>query len=155
MFSSLDSSSLYTSTVQLGPSSPPSSNAALLLHPCLQTSYPPFRPLGIFFLCTLPTSSCSWLFSYISYFLFSLTRSEFFNAMLEVFEPGTLNYHILPRLILKILYVFRNPALTHLLLSGFSALRSDRTHSRSGILSPDITHTSGGVIIFVGQGLSF
>ena len=40
-------------------------------------------------------------------------------------------------------------------IPGFSALRSDRTHSRSGILSPDIMHTSGGVIIFVRQGLSF
>ena len=37
----------------------------------------------------------------------------------------------------------------------FSALRSDRTHSRSGILSPDATHASGGVVIFVRQGLSF
>ena len=40
-------------------------------------------------------------------------------------------------------------------ISGFSALRSDRTHSRSGILSPDTTHASGGVVIFVKQGLSF
>ena len=37
----------------------------------------------------------------------------------------------------------------------FSALRSDRPHSRSSILSPDATHASGGVIIFVRQGLSF
>ena len=37
----------------------------------------------------------------------------------------------------------------------FSALRSDRTHSRSGILTPDATHASGGVVIFVRQGLSF
>ena len=37
-------------------------------------------------------------------------------------------------------------------ISGFSALRSDSTHSRFGILSPDVTHTSGGVIIFVRQG---
>ena len=36
-------------------------------------------------------------------------------------------------------------------IPGFSALRSDRTHSRSGILS----HASGGVITFVRQGLSF
>ena len=34
-------------------------------------------------------------------------------------------------------------------------MRSDRTHSRSGILSRDTTHASGGVIIFVRQGLSF
>ena len=40
-------------------------------------------------------------------------------------------------------------------ISGFSALRSDRTHSRSGILSPDATHASGGIVIFVRQGLSF
>ena len=40
-------------------------------------------------------------------------------------------------------------------IPGFSALRSDRTHSRSGILCRDATHASGGVIIFVRQGLSF
>ena len=40
-------------------------------------------------------------------------------------------------------------------IPGFFDLRSDRTHSRSGILSPDTTLASGGVIIFVRQGLSF
>ena len=40
-------------------------------------------------------------------------------------------------------------------IPGFSALHSDRTHSRSGILSPDTTHASGGVVIFVRQGLFF
>ena len=40
-------------------------------------------------------------------------------------------------------------------IPGFSALRFDRTHSRSDILSSDTTHASGGVIIFVSQGLSF
>ena len=39
-------------------------------------------------------------------------------------------------------------------IPDFSALRSDRAHSRSGILSPDATHASGGVVIFVWQGLS-
>ena len=34
-------------------------------------------------------------------------------------------------------------------------MRSDHTHSRSGILSPDATHASDGVVIFVRQGLSF
>ena len=75
--------------------------------------------------------------------------------MLEVFEPGTLNYFTSFRLILSTLSAFRNPILTHLPLSGFSALRSDRTHSRSGILSSDTTHASGGVVIFVRQDLSF
>ena len=36
-----------------------------------------------------------------------------------------------------------------------SALRSDGTHSRSGIFSTDVTHASGGFIIFVRQGLFF
>ena len=40
-------------------------------------------------------------------------------------------------------------------IPGFSALRSDCTHSQSGILSCDATHASSGVIIFVRQGLSF
>ena len=40
-------------------------------------------------------------------------------------------------------------------IPGISTLRSDRTHSRSAILSPDTTHASGGVVIFVRQGLSF
>ena len=40
-------------------------------------------------------------------------------------------------------------------IPGFSALRSDRTHSRSGILSSDTTHASGGVVIFVRQSPSF
>ena len=39
-------------------------------------------------------------------------------------------------------------------ISGFSALRSDRTHSRSGILFPGATHANGDFIMFVRQGLS-
>ena len=41
-------------------------------------------------------------------------------------------------------------------ISGFSTLQSDHIHSRSGILSSDITHASGSVVIvFIRQGLSF
>ena len=40
-------------------------------------------------------------------------------------------------------------------IPGFSALRSDGTHSQSGIFPTDVTDASGGVIIFVRQGLSF
>ena len=40
-------------------------------------------------------------------------------------------------------------------IPGFSALQFDRTHSLSGIISPNAKHASGGVIIFVRQGLSF
>ena len=38
-------------------------------------------------------------------------------------------------------------------IPGFSALRSDGTHSRSGIFSTDVADASGGVIIFVKQSL--
>ena len=40
-------------------------------------------------------------------------------------------------------------------IPGFSVLRSDRSHSRSGILSPDAKPPSSGVIIFIWQGLFF
>ena len=40
-------------------------------------------------------------------------------------------------------------------IPGFSALRSHGTHSRSGIFSTDVAGVSGGVIIFVKQGLFF
>ena len=74
--------------------------------------------------------------------------------MLEVFEPGALHYTFFNP-ILSTLSAFRNPILTLLPLSGFSALRFDSTHSRSGILSPDATRANRSVIIFVRHGLSF
>ena len=40
-------------------------------------------------------------------------------------------------------------------IPGFSALRSDRIHSRSSILSPDDPPARSGVIILVRQTLSF
>ena len=147
--SSSDSSDMYTSTVQ---SSPASANAALSPQPRLQTSYPPsahhISP-------PLPSHQRPLLLAFLLPPLLSLTLSGFFNEMLEVFELGTLNYSTFFHPILSTLSVFRNPILTPLSLFGFSALRSDRTHSRSGILSSDTTHASGGIVIFVRQGLSF
>ena len=46
------------------------------------------------------------------------TFSEFFNGMLEVFEPETMNYFTFFRPILSALSVSKNPILTHLPLSG-------------------------------------
>ena len=40
-------------------------------------------------------------------------------------------------------------------IPGFSALQSDGSHSQSGIFSTDVTNASGGIIIFIKQGLSF
>ena len=126
MSSSSDPSSLYTPLLKLAHLAP-SPNAALPPHPRLQTSYP---------------------------LLVSLTCSGFFNGMLKVSMLAALNSYILSRLILLTFYAFRNRILTY--LSGFSALRSDRIHFRSGILSPDNLRASGGVVIlFVWQGLFF
>ena len=88
--------------------------------------------------------------------LHSLTFSRLFNGMLAVSESRVLNCHTFFCLIPLTLSVFRNLTITHLPLSGsLDSLRSDRTHSRSFILSRDATHASGEAIIFVRQGLSF
>ena len=51
--------------------------------------------------------------------LLPLTLSGFFNGMLEVFEPGALNYFTFSRPIQSILSAFRDPILTPLPLSRF------------------------------------
>ena len=113
---SSDSSDMYTSTVQ---SSPASANAALSPHPRLQTSYspsarsisPPSAPP--------PPSLAPGFSSAPSASTPSLTLSGFFNGMLEVFEPGALNYFTFFYPILSILSAFRNPILTPLPLCRF------------------------------------
>ena len=113
--SSSDSSDMYICTMQ---SSPASANAALLPHPRLQTTYSPSA--HYIFSPSYPTTvPCSWLFFCTSFLHSPLTLSGFFNGMLEVFEPGALNYSTFFRPILSILSVFRNPILTPLPLSGF------------------------------------
>ena len=161
---SSDSSDMYTSTVQ---SSPASANAALSPHPRLQTSYPlsthsissPSAPpppsLAPRFSSTPPASTLP------------MTLLGFFNGMMEVFEPGALNYSTFFRPILSTSSAFRNPILTHLPLSGFlDSLLCDLivlvfcdliVLIIPGLvfLSSDTTHAIGGVVIFVRQGLSF
>ena len=146
---STDSSDMYTSTVQFSPSS---ANAALQLHPRLQAFYPPSAHFVSSSSAPSLAPSCPSTSPASS---LPLTISGFFNGILEVFEPEALNYSTFFCPTLLTLSVSRNPILTPLPLSGFSALRSDRTHSLSGILSGDATHAGGGVIIFVRQGLSF
>ena len=51
--------------------------------------------------------------------LLPLALSGFFNGMLEVFEPGALNYFTFFYPILSTLSAFRNAILTHFPLSGF------------------------------------
>ena len=113
---SSDSSDMYTSTVQ---SSPSSANAALPPHPRLKTSYSSSAHSVSSPSAPSPPSLCSWLSFCASCPLSSLTLSGFSNGMLEVFEPGALNYFAFFCPILSILSAFRNPILTHLPLSGF------------------------------------
>ena len=112
--SSSDSSDMYTSTVQSGP---PSANAALSPHPRLQTSYPTSAHFISSSSVPSPPSLAPGCPSVP--FLPPLTLSGFFNEMLEVFEPGALNYFTFFCPILPTLSASRNPILTHLPLSGF------------------------------------
>ena len=157
MNSSSDSSSFYISTPQSGPSGP-SANAALPSDPTPLNLLSPFRTLRIFCLCTLTAASCFWLFFYTSCFLFPLTPSGFFNEMLGISEPGALNFYTLFRLIPLTPLVSRNLILIYISLSGFqdSLLCDLITPTPSpSIFSTDTTQVSGGIIIFVRQGLSF
>ena len=85
-----------------------------------------FRPLCIFFLCTLSSTSRSWLSLYTSCFLFPLTHLGFFNGTLVVSEPGALNFYTLFHPTPLTLSVSRHLISTHLPFSGFlDSLLSD------------------------------
>ena len=143
---------MYTSTVQSGP-------PLLMLNSRVTLVSKPLIPhLPILYLLPLPLHHRPLLLAVFLCLLpplLPLTLSGFFNGMLVVSVPGALNYFTFSRPIQPTLSAYRNLILTLLPLSGFSALCSDHTHSRSGILSPDAMHASGGVVIFVRQGLSF
>ena len=113
---SSDSSDTYTSTVE---SDPP----LLMLHSCPTLVSKPLIPhLPILYLLSLPSHHRPLLLAILLHLLpplLPLTLSGFFNGMLEVFEPGALNYFTFFHPILSTLSAFRNPILTHLPLSGF------------------------------------
>ena len=146
---------MYISTVQ---SSPASANTALSRHPRLQTSYPPSTHYFIFSLCP-PSPSlapCCPSAPPASYPLSDSLRVLQWNAgghrarsteLLHFLSSHPADLICIQESNLNSSSSFRIP--------GFSALRSDSTNPRSGILSRDATHASGGVVIFVRQGLSF
>ena len=149
---SSDSSDMYISTVQ---ASPASANAALLPHPHLQTCYPP----SAHFISSPSAPSPPFLFLAVLLCLLPPLPPDFLRVLqwnaggLQARSTELLHFFFRP--ILSTLTASRNPILTHLPISRFSALRSDRTHSRSGILSLDTTHASSSTVIFIRQGLSF
>ena len=113
---SSDSSGTYTSTVESGP-------PLLMLHSCpTLVSKPLILHLPILYLLPLPSHHRPLLLAILLHLLsplLPLNLSGFFNGMLEVFEPGALNYFTFFRPILSALSAFRNAILTHLPLSGF------------------------------------
>ena len=119
----------------------------------------PFCPFCIFSLCPLTTIPCFWLSFYTSCFLFppdSLTVLQW-NAGILRARSTELLYFLSSRPVdlICIQESNLNPS-SSFRIPGFSALQSDRTQSRSGILTRDATHASGGgVMLFVRKGLSF
>ena len=111
-----DSSDTYTSTVEPGPP------LLTLRSRTTPISKPPIPHLPILYLLPLLLHHRPLLldiFLRLLFPLFLLTLSGFFNGMLEVFEPGALNYFTFYCSILSILSASRNPILTHRPLSGF------------------------------------
>ena len=85
-------------------------------------SKPLIPHLPILYLLPLPLHHRPWLLAVLLCHLpplLPLTLSGFFNGMLEVFEPGALNYFTFFCSIQSMLSASRNPILTHLPLSGF------------------------------------
>ena len=150
--SSLDSSDMYISTVQ---SSPSSAKTALPPHPRIQTSYTPLAhsvsppsppPHAPGRSSTPPTSSPP---------PDSLRVLQWNAGGLRARSTELLHFLSSHPVDLICIQEFNLNSSSSFRIPGFSVLRSDRTHFRSGILFPDATHASGGVIIFVRQGLSF
>ena len=84
-------------------------------------------------------------------------RSGFSNGTQEVFEPEELNAHFLSLFSVNLICVLGSNlfSCSSIRIPGYSALRSECTHSRSDSLSPDDSRASGGVVILFRQGLFF
>ena len=141
---------MYTSTVQ---SSPASANAALSPHPRLQASYPPSAHSISSPFAPPPPSLAPGFSSAPPAFTDSLRFLQWNTGGLRARSTELL--HFLSSHPVDLICIQESNLNSSFLIPGFSALRSDRTHSRSGILSSDTTHACGGVVIFVRQGLSF
>ena len=110
------SSDTYTSTVQSGP-------PLLMLHSRITlVSKLLIHHLFFLYFLPLPLHHRPLLLAILLHLLpplLPMTLSGFFNGMLEVFEPGALNYFTFSRPILSTLSASRNIILTLLPLSGF------------------------------------
>ena len=104
---SSDSSDIYISTVQSSPS-------LLMLHSHATIVFKPFIPhLPVLYLLPLPPHHHPLLLAVLLHLLSPLPLSEFFNGLLEVFEPAALNCFTFFCPTLSTLFASRNPILTH------------------------------------------
>ena len=151
---SLDFSDMYTSTAQSGP-------PLLLLHSCITlVSKPLISHLPILYLFPLPPHHRPLLLAVLLHLLPPLPpdspRVLQWNAGgLRVRSTELLHFLSSYSFDLICIQEFNLNSSSSFRIPGFSALRSDCTHSRFGILSPDDMHASNGIAIFVRQGLSF
>ena len=153
--SSLDSSSWYTSTAQSG----------LLLQ--MQHSHPTlaFKPFILFpptlYLLPLHLHHRLMLLAVSVYLLLPLFLPDSLKVLqwnaggLQARSTELLHFISSPPIDLICIQESNLNLSSSFRIPGFSALRSDGTHSRSGIFSTDVTDANGSVIIFVTQGLSF
>ena len=145
---------MYSSTVQ---SSPSSANAALPPHPRLQTSYllsahfvsSPSAPSPLSLAPGCPSTPPASSLPLDSLRLLQWNAGGFRARITELLH--FLSSH--PVDLICIQKSNQNSS-SSFWIPAFSALHSYRIHSRSGILFPDATHASGGVIIFVRQGVT-
>ena len=136
---SSDSSDMYISTVE---SAPPSANAALSPHPRLQTSYPPSAHL-ISPSSALPPPSlapgCTSAPPASSPPPDSLRVLQWNAGGLRARSTELLHFLSSHPVDLICIQESNLNSSSSFRIPGFSALHSDRTHSRSGILSRDDT----------------
>ena len=155
MTSFSDSSSWYTSTAQSGP--------LLLmqhLHPTLA-----FRSLILFpptlYLLSLHPNHCLMFLAVSLYLLLPLPLTNSLIVLqwnaggLRARNTELLHFILFHPVDLICIQKSNLSLSSSFQIPGFSTLRSDGTHSRSGIFSTDVTDASGGIIITVRQGLSF
>ena len=153
-----NSSSLYTSTAQSGPSGP-----LLLMHHSRPSLFlkPDIIPLPLtsYLLPLAPHHRLMFrLFLYTSCFLFlldSIRVLQYNVGGLRVRRTELLHFVSSHPVDLICIQQSNLNSFSFFWIPGFSALRCDRTYSRPGIFSTGVTHPSGGIIIFVRQGLSF
>ena len=148
-----DSSGLYPSTVLPGT---PSTNAALPLHSRLQSSYPFLPSLS---LLPLPPHHHLLLLAVLLRLLFpppgSLRVLQWNAGRLRARSIKLLHFLLSHPVDIICIQESNLNSSSFFRIPGLSTLRSDCTHSRSGILSCDATNASGDVIIFFRQDLPF